>query len=247
MDVKGKIAFITGGARGIGLEIAKAFASAGADIAVGDIDQGNLESAVKELTSKASKVEGFVHDVSSMASCEEVIKKAADSFGRIDILVNNAGITRDTLLIRMSEEDFDRVITINLKGTFNCTKVVSRIMMRQRYGRIINIASVIGLIGNAGQANYASSKAGIIGLTKSAARELAGRNVTVNAIAPGYIETEMTKVLPEEVTSQMLKNIPLGRPGTPLDVAHAAVFLASEFASYMTGQVLVVDGGMVMQ
>jgi 3-oxoacyl-[acyl-carrier protein] reductase len=247
MDVKGRIAFITGGARGIGFEIAKAFAGAGADIVIGDIDQGSLESAVKELTSRGVKVEGFVHDVSSMTSCEEVIKKAAENFGRIDILVNNAGITRDTLLMRMSEEDFDRVITINLKGTFNCTKVVSRIMMRQRYGRIINIASVIGLIGNAGQANYASSKAGIIGLTKSAARELAARNVTVNAIAPGYIETEMTKALPEEVTSRMLQNIPLGRSGTPLDVAHAALFLASEFASYMTGQVLVVDGGMVMQ
>ena len=247
MDLKGKIAFITGGARGIGFEIAKNFAKAGATIIIGDIDQKNLDTAVKELKSLAVKVEGYAHDVSSLKSCEDVIKKAAEEFGRIDILVNNAGITRDTLLIRMSEDDFDRVITINLKGTFNCTKVVSRIMMRQRYGRIINIASVIGLIGNVGQANYASSKAGIIGLTKSAARELAARNVTVNAIAPGYIETEMTKVLPEEVTSQMLQNIPLARPGTPLDVANAAVFLASDYASYMTGQVLVVDGGMVMQ
>lgn len=247
MDLKGKIAFITGGARGIGFEIAKNFAKAGATIIIGDIDQKNLDTAVKELKSLAVKVEGYAHDVSSLKSCEDVIKKAAEEFGRIDILVNNAGITRDTLLMRMSEDDFDRVITINLKGTFNCTKVVSRIMMRQRYGRIINIASVIGLIGNVGQANYASSKAGIIGLTKSAARELAARNVTVNAIAPGYIETEMTKVLPEEVTSQMLQNIPLARPGTPLDVANAAVFLASDYASYMTGQVLVVDGGMVMQ
>ncbi len=247
MDLKGKISFITGGARGIGFEIAKAFAKAGADIVLGDIDQDNLDTAVKDLLSQGVKVEGYTHDVSSLKSCEDVINKAAESFGRIDILVNNAGITRDALLIRMSEDDFDRVITINLKGTFNCTKVASRIMMRQRYGRIINIASVIGLIGNAGQANYASSKAGIIGLTKSAARELAGRNVTVNAIAPGYIQTEMTKVLPEEVTSRMLQNIPLGRPGTPLDVANAALFLASEYASYMTGQVLVVDGGMVMQ
>jgi 3-oxoacyl-[acyl-carrier protein] reductase len=247
MDLKGKIAFITGGARGIGFEIAKTFANAGADIIIGDIDQKNLDTAVKELKSLGVKVEGYAHDVSSLKSCEDVIKKAADQFGRIDILVNNAGITRDTLLMRMSEDDFDRVITINLKGTFNCTKVVSRIMMRQRYGRIINIASVIGLIGNVGQANYASSKAGIMGLTKSAARELAPRNVTVNAIAPGYIETEMTRVLPEEVTSQMLQNIPLARPGTPLDVANAAVFLASDYASYMTGQVLVVDGGMVMQ
>lgn len=247
MDLKGKVSFITGGARGIGFEIARAFARHGADIILGDIDQANLDKAVQELQTHAVKVEGYIHDVSSLKSCEEVIKKAADSFGRVDILVNNAGITRDTLLMRMSEDDFDRVITINLKGTFNCTKVVSRIMMRQRYGRIINIASVIGLIGNAGQVNYASSKAGIIGLTKSVAREFANRNVTVNAIAPGYIATEMTKMLPEEVTSRMLQNIPLGRPGTPLDVANAALFLASEYASYMTGQVLVVDGGMVMQ
>lgn len=247
MDLKGKVSFITGGARGIGFEIARAFARHGADIILGDIDQANLDKAVQELQTNAVKVEGYIHDVSSLKSCEEVIKKAADSFGRVDILVNNAGITRDTLLMRMSEDDFDRVITINLKGTFNCTKVVSRIMMRQRYGRIINIASVIGLIGNAGQVNYASSKAGIIGLTKSVAREFANRNVTVNAIAPGYIATEMTKMLPEEVTSRMLQNIPLGRPGTPLDVANAALFLASEYASYMTGQVLVVDGGMVMQ
>lgn len=247
MDLKGKVSFITGGARGIGFEIARAFARHGADIILGDIDQANLDKAVQELQTNAVKVEGYIHDVSSLKSCEEVIKKAADSFGHVDILVNNAGITRDTLLMRMSEDDFDRVIAINLKGTFNCTKVVSRIMMRQRYGRIINIASVIGLIGNAGQVNYASSKAGIIGLTKSVAREFANRNVTVNAIAPGYIATEMTKMLPEEVTSRMLQNIPLGRPGTPLDVANAALFLASEYASYMTGQVLVVDGGMVMQ
>ncbi len=247
MDLKGKVSFITGGARGIGFEIARAFARHGADIILGDIDQANLDKAVQELQTHAVKVEGYIHDVSSLKSCEEVIKKATDSFGRVDILVNNAGITRDTLLMRMSEDDFDRVIAINLKGTFNCTKVVSRIMMRQRYGRIINIASVIGLIGNAGQVNYASSKAGIIGLTKSVAREFANRNVTVNAIAPGYIQTEMTKMLPEEVTSRMLQNIPLGRPGTPLDVANAALFLASEYASYMTGQVLVVDGGMVMQ
>jgi 3-oxoacyl-[acyl-carrier protein] reductase len=247
LDLKGKVSFITGGARGIGFEIAKGFARHGADIIIGDIDQANLDKAVQELQTHGMKVEGYIHDVSSLKSCEEVIKKATDSFGRIDILVNNAGITRDTLLMRMSEDDFDRVIAINLKGTFNCTKVVSRIMIRQRYGRIINIVSVIGLIGNAGQVNYASSKAGIIGLTKSVARELASRNVTVNAIAPGYIQTEMTKMLPEEVTSRMLQNIPLGRPGTPLDVANAALFLASEYASYMTGQVLVVDGGMVMQ
>jgi len=247
MDLKNKVALITGGARGIGFEIAAVFAQHGADIIIGDIDRENLDKAVKQLGSLGARAEGQILDVSDPKSCDEVIKKGLDSYGRIDILVNNAGITRDTLLMRMSEQDFDRVISINLKGTFNCTKAIARTMVRQRAGRIINIASVIGIIGNAGQVNYAASKAGIIGLTKSVARELAGRNVTVNAIAPGFIETEMTKVLPEEVTSRMLQNIPLARPGTPRDVAHAALFLASDYSSYITGQVLVVDGGMVMQ
>jgi len=246
MDLKGKIAFVTGGAQGIGKEIAVAFVRHGADIIIGDINQSVLESTVSELRTLGGKAEGYILDVSSLASCEEAVKKAIDKFGRIDILVNNAGITRDNLLLRMSEEDFDRVIRINLKGTFNCTKVLSRVMMKQRYGRIINIASVIGLIGNAGQVNYAASKAGIIGVTKSVAKELASRNVTVNAIAPGFIKTEMTDVLPEEVRAKMLETVPLKRPGTPADVANAALFLASEYSSYITGQVLVVDGGMVM-
>jgi 3-oxoacyl-[acyl-carrier protein] reductase len=246
MDLKGKIAFVTGGAQGIGKEIAVAFVRHGADIIIGDINQSVLESTVSELRTLGGKAEGHILDVSSLASCEEAVKKAIDKFGRIDILVNNAGITRDNLLLRMSEEDFDRVIRINLKGTFNCTKVLSRVMMKQRYGRIINIASVIGLIGNAGQVNYAASKAGIIGVTKSVAKELASRNVTVNAIAPGFIKTEMTDVLPEEVRAKMLETVPLKRPGTPADVANAALFLASEYSSYITGQVLVVDGGMVM-
>jgi 3-oxoacyl-[acyl-carrier protein] reductase len=246
MNLKGKIVFLTGGAQGIGKEIGVIFAQNGANIAIGDINQSSLENTVSELKQMGVEAEGYILDVSVLASCEEAVKKAIDKFGRIDILVNNAGITKDNLLIRMSEEDFDRVVKINLKGTFNCTKVISRIMLKQRYGRIINIASVIGLIGNVGQVNYAASKAGIIGVTKSVAKELASRNVTVNAIAPGFIQTEMTDVLPEEVKAKMLESIPLKRPGKPIDVAHAALFLASDYSSYITGQVLVVDGGMVM-
>jgi len=246
MNLTGKIVFLTGGAQGIGKEIGVIFAQHGANIAIGDINQSTLENTVSELKQMGVEAEGYILDVSVLASCEEAVKKAIDKFGRIDILVNNAGITKDNLLIRMSEEDFDRVVKINLKGTFNCTKVISRIMMKQRYGRIINIASVIGLIGNVGQVNYAASKAGIIGVTKSVAKELASRNVTVNAIAPGFIQTEMTDVLPEEVKAKMLESIPLKRPGKPIDVAHAALFLASDYSSYITGQVLVVDGGMVM-
>jgi len=246
MDLKGKVAFITGGAQGIGKEIAVTCARQGANIIIGDINQSTLESTVSELRQLRVEAEGYMLDVSNLASCEEMVKKAIDKFGRIDILVNNAGITRDNLLLRMSEEDFDKVIRINLKGTFNCTKVVSRVMMKQRYGRIINIASVIGIIGNAGQVNYAASKAGIIGVTKSVAKELASRNVTVNAIAPGFIKTEMTDILPEGVKAKMLEAVPLKRPGTPTDVANATLFLASDYASYITGQVLVVDGGMVM-
>lgn len=246
MDLREKVAFITGGARGIGREIADLFARNGANIALCDINYDGVKQASDDIRKHNVKVEGYLLDVSNLKECEEVVKKAVDNFGRIDILVNNAGITRDNLLIRMSEEEFDRVIAINLKGTFNCTKIVSRVMMRQRYGRIINIASIIGIVGNAGQANYAASKAGIIGITKSVAKELASRNITVNAIAPGYIKTEMTEALPEEVRSRMLENIPLGRPGTPFDVAAVALFLASEYSSYMTGQVIVVDGGMVM-
>jgi 3-oxoacyl-[acyl-carrier protein] reductase len=246
MKFKDEVVFITGGAQGIGREIARSFADHGARIVIGDIKEGPLKDTVEELRQKGAEAEGYILDVSDLRSCEGVTKKAIDKFGRIDILVNNAGITRDNLLLRMSEEEFDRVIQINLKGTFNCTKIVSRFMMKQRFGRIINIASVIGLIGNAGQVNYAASKAGIIGVTKSVAKELGSRNVTVNAIAPGFIKTEMTDVLPEEVKAKMLESIPLKRPGTAKDVADAALFLASDYASYITGQVLVVDGGMVM-
>jgi 3-oxoacyl-[acyl-carrier protein] reductase len=246
MDLKGKVAFITGGARGIGKEIAALYAKNGADIIICDIAEDILDKSASELREFKVKAEGYLLDVRDLKKCEDVVKKAIDNFGRIDILVNNAGITRDNLLIRMSEDEFDSVIAINLKGVFNCTKIVSRIMMRQRYGRIINMASIVGIRGNAGQVNYSSSKAGILGLTKSAAQELGSRNITVNAIAPGYIKTEMTDVLPDEVKEQMLATVPLKRPGTPVDVANAALFLASDYSSYITGQVIVVDGGMVM-
>ena len=246
MELNKKVALITGGARGIGKEIASSFAKNGADIVVCDIDGETLKKTVLELRRFKIKAEGFLLDVRDLKACEDVSKKSIDKFGRIDILVNNAGITRDNLLIRMKEEEFDSVIAINLKGVFNCTKIIARIMMRQHYGRIINIASVVGIRGNAGQVNYSSSKAGVIGLTKSVARELGSRNVTVNAIAPGFILTEMTEVLPDDVKARMLESVPLGKPGTPADVANAALFLASDYASYITGQVIVVDGGMAM-
>ena len=246
MDLNGKVAFITGGARGIGKEIATLYAKNRANLVICDIAEDILNETVSELKEFKIKAEGYLLDVRDLKKCEDVVKKAIDKLGRIDILVNNAGITRDNLLIRMSEDEFDSVIAINLKGVFNCTKIVSRIMMRQKSGRIINMSSIVGIRGNAGQVNYSSSKAGILGLTKSAARELGSRNVTVNAIAPGYIKTEMTEVLPEEVKAQMLATVPLNRPGTPSDVANAALFLASDYSSYITGQVIVVDGGMVM-
>jgi len=246
MDLNGKVALITGGARGIGKEIAQVFAKNGSKIIICDIKEDTLIGSVEDLKQFGTEVAGFKLDVCNLKECGEVSKKVIDRFGRIDILVNNAGITRDNLLIRMTEEEFDQVIAINLKGTFNCTKVIARIMMRQRYGRIINIASVIGLIGNVGQANYSASKAGIIAITKSAAKELGSRNVNVNAIAPGFIQTEMTKVLSDDVKSKMLELIPLKHAGTPTDIAGVALFLASNYASYITGQVIVVDGGMVM-
>ncbi len=246
MDLKDKVALITGGAQGIGLEIARVFAEHGATLLVCDVNEKALEAAVADLEKMGSSATGFKLDVGDLESCAEVSKKAVDKYGRIDILVNNAGITRDNLIIRMSEEEFDRVIRVNLKGVFNCTKIISRIMLRQKYGRIINLASIAGVIGNAGQVNYAASKAGVIGITKSAAKELASKDITVNAIAPGFIKSEMTDVLPEDVKERYLRVIPLGRPGLPRDVANAALFLASHYSSYITGQVIVVDGGMVM-
>jgi 3-oxoacyl-[acyl-carrier protein] reductase len=244
--LRDKVAFITGGARGIGREIADVYAENGAQLFICDINESVLDKTISEMKSQGIEATGSKLDVSSLDECIEVSKKAIDKYGHIDILVNNAGITKDNLLIRMSGEDFDRVISVNLRGVFNCTKAISRIMLRQKHGRIVNIASVVGIVGRVGQVNYSASKAGVIAITKSVARELASKNITANAIAPGYIKTEMTDSLPEEVKQEMLNNIPLKREGLPRDVANVALFLASDFASYLTGQVIVVDGGMVM-
>jgi 3-oxoacyl-[acyl-carrier protein] reductase len=245
MQLSGKISVITGAARGIGKEIALLFAREGSDMAVCDINAEILKDTVEELKASGRRVLSFVVDVTNLAEVENLTRNILDNFGKIDILINNAGITRDAFLLRLDEADWDKVIAVNLKGTFNCTKAVAKAMLKQRQGRIINIASIIGLRGNAGQANYAASKAGIIGLTKSVARELASRTITVNAIAPGFIQTDMTEKLPQEIKDEMLKQIPLGRFGKPLDIAQTALFLASSAADYITGQVIVVDGGMV--
>ena len=243
----GKVALVTGASRGIGRAIAIAFAKEGATVAVNYA--GNNEKAesvvgeIKELGRDAIAIQGDVADADSVSA---MIKTVTESFGKIDILVNNAGITRDNLLMRLKEDDWDSVINTNLKGVFLCTKAITRLMMKQRQGRIINISSVVGVSGNAGQANYAAAKSGVIGLTKTSAKELAARGITVNAIAPGFIETDMTNHLTEDVGEQMLQQIPLKRFGSPDDVAHTAVFLASEEAGYITGQTIHVDGGMVM-
>ncbi|MFH1779322.1 MAG: 3-oxoacyl-[acyl-carrier-protein] reductase [Candidatus Omnitrophota bacterium] len=246
MILKDKISIITGGARGIGREIALTFAKEGSDIVICDLNQETLDATKKEILGLGRRAEAFLVDVSNLKQVEDMVDKVLDKFQKIDILVNNAGITRDSLIVRMREEDFDQVVAVNLKGTFNCTKAVSKVMMKQRYGKIVSIASIIGIMGNAGQSNYAASKAGIIGLTKSVAKELASRNVNVNAIAPGFIETDMTARLAEDIKSQMLALIPLNRFGKASDVAQLALFLASDASSYITGQVIQVDGGMVM-
>jgi 3-oxoacyl-[acyl-carrier protein] reductase len=246
MRFKDKIALITGGARGIGREIALALAKEGAHIAIFDV---NTEEALKvqsEIESQGRQFMAFKVDVTDYRQVEESVNKILDKFKRVDILVNNAGITRDALLLRMTDSDWDAVINVNLKGTFNCTKCISKVMIKQTYGKIVNIASIIGIIGNAGQANYSASKAGIIALTKTAAKELAKRNINVNAVAPGFIATDMTAKLPDDIKVKMLSAIPLSRLGEPADVAALCLFLASEESSYITGQVVVVDGGMVM-
>ncbi|MBU4140915.1 MAG: 3-oxoacyl-[acyl-carrier-protein] reductase [Candidatus Omnitrophica bacterium] len=245
MLLKDKVAIITGGARGIGKEIALTFAREGAKVAIADINPQTLKEAEKEIASCGVEALALTVDVTDYTQVGQMVNKTLDKFKKIDILISNAGITADALLVRMKEEDWDRVLAVNLKGTFNCTKAVSRVMIKQRSGKIINIASIIGLIGNVGQANYAASKAGVIGLTKSAARELAPRGINVNAIAPGFIQTEMTQRLPEEVKSKMLEAIPLKKFGQPRDVARLAAFLASDEAGYITGQTICVDGGMV--
>ncbi len=246
MKLKGKVAIITGGARGIGKEIAKALAREGADCVLCDVNEEELTKAAAEIQGIGVQCLSVVLDVSNLSQCEDMVNKVVDKFQKIDILINNAGITRDGLLIRMREEEWDAVISVNLKGTFSCTKAAVKVMLKQRYGRIVNVASIIGIMGNAGQANYAASKAGIIALTKSIAKEVASRNINVNAIAPGFIETKMTQVLTDEVRTAILKQIPLGRFGQPEDVAKLVVFLVTEDSGYMTGQVIQIDGGMLM-
>ena len=246
MILKDEVAFITGGAKGIGKAIALKFAEEGADIAICDMNAEALKLAQDEVAAKGRAVLTGAADVTNFSDVESFVQKALDKFKKIDILVNNAGITRDALLVRMSESDWDAVLDVNLKGAFNCTKAISKIMMKQREGRIVNIASIIGIMGNAGQANYAASKGGLIAFTKSIAKELASRNVRANAIAPGFIQTDMTAKLSDEVKSEMQKHIPLGGLGTAQDVANLALFLASDGAAYITGQVVQVDGGMVM-
>ncbi len=245
MMLDSRVALITGGGRGIGREIALRLAREGADIAVCDVNRESLEEVKKDIESLGRKCLTFETDVTKKNQVEDMVSKILDNLKKVDILINNAGITRDNLLVRMSEADWDAVLDINLKGVYTCTKAVAKPMMKQRWGRIVNIASIIGIMGNAGQANYAASKGGIIAFTKSIAKELASRNINVNAIAPGFIQTEMTKRLPENHKEEMLKTIPLNRFGEPSDVADVALFLVSDSSSYITGHVIQVDGGMV--
>lgn len=246
MSEEKKVAFITGSARGIGLAIAEQLASDGYSIVISDILSEVAEESAARLRAGGTEAMAVAGDVSKLDDVEKMFKEAVDKFSSVDILVNNAGITRDNFIMRIDERDWDLVMNINLKGAFFCTKVASRLMMKKRWGRIVNISSVVGVMGNIGQANYSASKAGLIGLTKSSAKEFASRNITVNAVAPGYIETEMTEKLPEAAKEGFLSVIPLKRPGTPKDVAGIISFLASEKAEYVTGQVIHCDGGMVM-
>jgi len=246
LDLKGKVAIVTGGAQGIGKSIAARLAQAGANVVIADVMEEVAKSTAQEISQKGNEAISIRVDVSSLSSVEEMVKKTLDKFDRIDILVNNAGITRDGLVMRMKEEDWDLVLDINLKGAFNCIKAVSPIMMKQKSGKIVNIASIVGIIGNIGQANYSASKAGLIALTKTCARELASRRINVNAVAPGFIQTSMTERLPAQVKEKLSSQIPFGEIGKPEDVASAVLFLVSEEASYVTGEVIRVDGGMAM-
>ncbi|MBI5207554.1 MAG: 3-oxoacyl-[acyl-carrier-protein] reductase [Candidatus Firestonebacteria bacterium] len=244
--LEGKVAFVTGGARGIGRITAIALAKEGADIIVVNTNEDLLQKVVEEIQALGRKAMGLKVNVTNSQEVDTAVKKVLDTFGKIDILVNNAGITRDNLIIRMKEEDWDSVLHVNLKGVFLCTKAVLRSMMKRESGKIINIASVVGISGNIGQANYSAAKAGIIGLTKTTAREVASRGITVNAVAPGFIDTDMTRALPAYIKENITRQIPLNRFGKPEDVAGVIVFLASERADYITGEVIRVDGGMIM-
>ncbi len=247
MTLEGKRAVVTGGGQGIGRAIALKLASLGATVAVVDLNAEGARSVADEIERIGGKASGHALDVADAEQVKDVFGKIAEDLGGIDVLVNNAGITRDGLMMRMPQADWDLVLSVNLTGAFNCTRAVARGMMSQRFGRIVNISSVVGLIGNAGQANYAASKAGLIALTKSVARELGSRGVTANAIAPGYIETPMTESLPEKAREEFASKVALRRLGSPDDVANVVAFLASDGGDYVTGQTINVDGGMVMQ
>lgn len=246
LSLKGKVAFITGSAQGIGKAIAKKLGEQGADLVLIDINKESLNKTVDDFKSLNVKVKSYICDISDFNKIEALAKTVLVDFGKVDIIVNNAGITRDNLVMRMSQSEWDLVIKINLSGTFNVCKAFTRFLLKQRSGRIINISSVIGLMGNAGQVNYAASKAGLLGLTKSLAKEFGARNILVNAIAPGFIETEMTKQLSDSDREAYSKIIPLKRFGSPEDVANTVLFLSSEMSSYVTGQVIQCDGGMIM-
>ena len=246
MEFTGKTAIVTGSARGIGKAIAARLAASDAKVVISDVLMDLAEETVREFHEKGYDALAVMANVTKKEDVDNLVKNTLEKYQSIDILVNNAGITRDTLLVRMSEEDWDKVLAINLKGAFLATQAIARVMMKQRCGRIINISSVVGRMGNVGQANYAASKAGLIGLTKSAAKELAGRGITVNAVAPGFIATDMTDKLPQAARDAFLSNVPLKRAGTPEDIAAVVAFLASDDAAYITGQVLGVDGGLLM-